>query len=292
MKVHLTYLIIFLCSTSSLSQNKGFKNTKSETITYIPNKITNINLDLQGAHIKITHWEKYEIEVYIVKEVSHPHNQAIVDKEESYLKVYKTQTKNNLNISNNIVLPNNVKAKPQAKHVTYVEIKLPNIDFINIDINVGSIVINNMNIKSSIKAVLCKSTINNSIIQGTFRQKLGDLKIIKSKLSGPFYLDYVVVNLTDIYGKNIFNANDSKILLTGNLENLDGTWQLNRSELTYLTIKDDILELSLSLKGTELTLPSFLPSQTNKNSYKIIPKTIKGKLEIKASNSFINIYNN
>ncbi|HLO54611.1 MAG TPA: hypothetical protein VK169_10000 [Saprospiraceae bacterium] len=284
--------IILLTLVCSLyGQNKEYKATRNESHKFKADNIQKLDINVQNAHITINECSGEYIQVNIKVEVK-DHNKYNVDREIDWLKCVTEKHKSDIIISNSIVLPKGLKQSPQCKHITYIEIFMPKIESIKINLNIGSLLLDNLKSEINFQTKLCKTTFYNCELKGEFHQTLGESNVNNCTLKGSFIFVNVVSKLSNIMGNLEIDATDSKISLSQQKNAYTFQWDILRSEINWVSSHALLPNLKFEMNASSLTLPSFMQKQTSKLSYHYENKQNKNLFHLKAQNSFINIYNN
>lgn len=288
---YLITAILFGWVVSLGAQNQDNSVTETENHKMVVSGSENMVINMQNAHIVIKDWSKDYIQINVKKEVKHKTDKKRAINEMEWSKCYFNKSNGLINLSNAIKLPKGNKEKPQCKHVFYVEIWMPKIEALNINLNIGSLSLNHIQCKTNLHTKLCQTTINDCDLDGDFQQTLGALHVNQCTLKGRYVLVNVVAKLDNIMGNMDIDAIDSKINLSHQKSTYFFHWDILRSEVNWVTSPLSLPSLKFEMIESNLTLPSFMQKQTSKLSYHYENRQNKNLFHLKAQNSFINIYN-
>lgn len=288
---YLLTAILFFCVISLVAQNQGYSVTETENHKIVVSGSENMVINMQNAHIVIKAWSKEYIQVNIKKEAKHKSDKNRANKEMEWSKCNVNNSNGIINLSNAITLPKGIKEKPQCKHVIYMEIWMPKIEALKINLNIGSLSLNHIQSKSNLQTKLCQTTMNDCDFDGEFHQTLGALNINDCTVKGSYVLVNVVAKLNNIMGNMDIDATDSKINLSPQKNVYTFQWDILRSEINWVTSHALLPNLKFEMIETNLALPSFMQKQTSKLSYHYDTKQNKNLFHLKAQSSFVNIYN-
>ncbi|HMU02863.1 MAG TPA: hypothetical protein PJ990_04540 [Saprospiraceae bacterium] len=288
------YVIIIILLTligSVNGQNKGYKATRNESHQFRANNIQKIDINVQNAHITINECAGEFIQINIKVEVK-DNIKSNVDREIDWLKCFVEKHKSEVIISNSVVLPKGLKQSPQCKHITYIEIFLPNIEMLKVKLNVGSLELENIHSNINFQAKLCKVKFKNCALDGELNQTLGETNISNSIINGNYYFANVIAKLEKVEGTFDLDATDSKINVIPKNNNYVFRWKLLRSETNWVTTASIIPNITFEMNKSSLNLPEFMNKQNIKSQYSTQNKAVNSVFQLSAESSFINIYNN
>lgn len=288
---YLVTTILFFYVVSLVAQNHGYSVTETENHKIVVSGSETMVINMQNAHIVIKAWSKDHIQVNIKKEAKHKSDKNRANKEMEWSKCNVNNSNGIINLSNAITLPKGIKEKPQCKHVIYLEIWIPKIEALKINLNIGSLSLNHIQCKSNLQTKLCQTTINDCDLDGAFHQTLGESNVINCTLQVRFTFVNVVSKLSNIMGNLEIDATDSKINLSQQKNAYTFQWDILRSEINWVTSHALLPNLKFEMNASNLTLPSFMQKQTSKMFYHYENRQNKNLFYLKAQNSFINIYN-
>jgi hypothetical protein len=291
MMKHLIVTILFFYLGSTKAQSQDYSVTETEYHKIAVSGSENMVINMQNAHIVIKAWSKDYIQVNIKKEAKHKSDKTKANKEIVWSKCNVNKSNGLINLSNSILLPKGIKEKPQCKHLIYLEILMPKIETVKINLNIGSLSLDNLNSEINFKTKLCKTSFNNCELKGEFHQTLGESNVNNCTLKGSFIFVNVVSKLSNIMGSLEIDATDSKINLSQQKNGYIFQWDILRSEINWVSSHSLLPNLKFEMNASSLTLPSFMQKQTSKLSYHYENRQNKNQFRLKANNSFINIYN-